>query len=72
MDREQQADAIVRIVELGRPIAISDNMVLTLTPHSKGKVKASIDMKAGCGVALMASRIGKSQRPGRPPIRRMD
>ena len=72
MDSEPRGDPIVRIVELGRSIAISDNMVLTITPHSKGKVKASLDMKAGCGAALMQSRIGKSQRAGRPQIRRMD
>lgn len=72
MDREQQQDAIVRIVEIGRAIAIADDLVVTVSPHSKGKVKLAFDRSAGCGVALMASRIGKTQRPGKPSIRRMD
>jgi hypothetical protein len=65
-------DTLVRIVEIGRAIAISDDLVVTVTPHSKGKVKLAFDRAAGCGVALMSSRIGKGNRPGKPTIRRMD
>lgn len=72
MDREQQPDAIVRIVTLGNSLAISDDMVVTITPHSRGKVEMKLDRTSGCGAALLASRLGKGERPGRPVIRRMD
>lgn len=69
---ERDTVQLVRIVEIGRPIAITDDLVVTVTQHSRGKVKIAFDRTPGCGVALMASRIGKNQRPGKPAIRRMD
>lgn len=65
-------DPIVRMVELGRPIAITDDLVVTVTNGSKGRMRVAVERTVGCGVALMASRIGKSKRPGKPVIRRMD
>lgn len=70
MDRDTVQ--IVRIVELGRAIAIADDLVVTVSTHSKGRVRLAFDRTVGCGAALMASRIGKSQPPGKPRIRRMD
>jgi hypothetical protein len=54
----------VRIVERGRPIAFSDDLVLLVDNYANGRLRVSLDATPGCGKALARQRQaeGKSRR----------
>lgn len=62
-------DEVIRMVDIGRPVAWGDDLVLTVHAIVNGKAKVGVKAVSECGVALLRSRIGRTRRHGKPPIR---
>jgi hypothetical protein len=65
----------VKIVEHDRAIALSDDLVLTISPVDRGSSRVELTIGGDVGRKLRVSRIGKAsrrERLGYPKVRKKD